>query len=133
MTSNFLDKKRDWSSGRIYRCHRCDPGSIPGSRTYFSNQVTDVNASRRRIHSEMVTRRVSTSSSLPFQITAGTLLRIQKVSNGILGVLLYSNPFISIATCLIPTSHNFMTRASKISSQQQVAGNQYSKNLAKII
>ena len=22
--------KHQWSSGRIHRCHRCDPGSIPG-------------------------------------------------------------------------------------------------------
>ena len=28
-------EKRDWSSGRIYRCHRCDPGSIPGSRIFI--------------------------------------------------------------------------------------------------
>ena len=24
------DIKHQWSSGRIHRCHRCDPGSIPG-------------------------------------------------------------------------------------------------------
>ena len=23
-------QKHQWSSGRIHRCHRCDPGSIPG-------------------------------------------------------------------------------------------------------
>jgi hypothetical protein len=23
-------RKHQWSSGRIHRCHRCDPGSIPG-------------------------------------------------------------------------------------------------------
>ena len=22
--------QHQWSSGRIHRCHRCDPGSIPG-------------------------------------------------------------------------------------------------------
>ena len=22
--------RHQWSSGRIHRCHRCDPGSIPG-------------------------------------------------------------------------------------------------------
>jgi hypothetical protein len=22
--------EHQWSSGRIHRCHRCDPGSIPG-------------------------------------------------------------------------------------------------------
>jgi len=31
-----LFKLRYWSSGRIYRCHRCDPGSIPGWRTFTS-------------------------------------------------------------------------------------------------
>ena len=23
-------RRHQWSSGRIHRCHRCDPGSIPG-------------------------------------------------------------------------------------------------------
>ena len=23
-------QQHQWSSGRIHRCHRCDPGSIPG-------------------------------------------------------------------------------------------------------
>ena len=26
----FAFKRHQWSSGRIQRCHRCDPGSIPG-------------------------------------------------------------------------------------------------------
>ena len=27
---HFEMQKHQWSSGRIHRCHRCDPGSIPG-------------------------------------------------------------------------------------------------------
>jgi hypothetical protein len=34
-TENFSTNSRHWSSGRIYRCHRCDPGSIPGWRILF--------------------------------------------------------------------------------------------------
>ena len=27
--SRYIGVKHQWSSGRIHRCHRCDPGSIP--------------------------------------------------------------------------------------------------------
>ena len=32
---NAISAQRLWSSGRIPRCHRGDPGSIPGKRIYF--------------------------------------------------------------------------------------------------
>ena len=45
--SSALDARRtqrQWSRGRIHRCHRCDPGSIPGCGTFlhvylFSNSA----------------------------------------------------------------------------------------------
>ena len=32
-------QKHQWSSGRIHRCHRCDPGSIPGWCTVSLSHV----------------------------------------------------------------------------------------------
>ena len=33
--------EQQWSSGRIHRCHRCDPGSIPGSCIFFAAEITN--------------------------------------------------------------------------------------------
>ena len=35
LSSDCLTAWRCWSSGRMHRCHRCDPGSIPGHRKSF--------------------------------------------------------------------------------------------------
>ena len=34
--------KHRWSSGRIHRCHRCDPGSIPGRCTFSGADARSV-------------------------------------------------------------------------------------------
>ena len=35
-----------WSSGRIHRCHRCDPGSIPGRCMLFGKGKSSVTMSQ---------------------------------------------------------------------------------------
>ena len=34
-----LGHEHQWSNGRIHRCHRCDPGSIPGKRMFDSRKL----------------------------------------------------------------------------------------------
>ena len=36
-TCSQTNKKRHWFSGRIQRCQRCGPGSIPGWRIFFNS------------------------------------------------------------------------------------------------
>ena len=46
---NVADAGRLWSSGRIPRCHRGDPGSIPGRRTLAAHANVRLTTLKRQV------------------------------------------------------------------------------------
>ena len=89
-----------WSSGRIHRCHRCDPGSIPG---WCSKQIVDLGSWQLSpILTQYFTQHVEPNSNQTITQTLNMDILFFKFSRVTLFVLYWTVNFKFLRVNLFP-------------------------------